>query len=325
MSDFPDPSGYKAPISATTCSKLAQSGLTPECPFVLNKQKGAYLYDIDGNKYIDFRMGYGTVPLGHNQPTLTRFIKNGISVGTSPGLPNKFHSRLIRTFHEFAGFERIAFYSGITPALAAIIRLLNPAAVGVTSSYLLDMGRGLPFINPEIAEKGKPYDLLLYEPVDFDGGMDNFRPDGYNAKCKIAVENRTAFRMNKGFIASLDDADMILCADIPANGMQCAAVLSGGKFAPESEWIPLYLAVAMNETLKYYLRHEIWNYKWYKVPERLVIAQRGGIFRLHSRYPLSELIPRGVFLESEMGYSSTAHSVYDIRRLSRALGEITPR
>ncbi|OHD55901.1 MAG: hypothetical protein A2014_00600 [Spirochaetes bacterium GWF1_49_6] len=322
MSDFPVPSGYHSPISAAACSKLSQSGLTPPCPFVLNKQKGAYLYDLDGNKYIDFQMGFGAIPLGHNHRTITRFIKNGISVGTSPGLPNKFHPRLIRTFHEFADFERIAFYSGILPALAAIFRLVSPKTVGVTSPYLLGRVRGLPVDSIEIAEKGKSYNILFYEPVDFSGGMENFSPDGYTSKVKIAVENRTAFRMNKGFTASLGAADMILCADIPANGMQCAAVLSGGNLAPESEWIPLYLAVAMNETLKYYLRHEIWNYKWYRVPDRLVSAQRCGIFRLKREYPLSDLISRGIFLDGDTGFMSVEHSVYDIRRLSHALGEI---
>lgn len=38
------------------------------------KAKGAYIWDIDGNKYIDYRLGFGPVILGHSYPAVVREI-----------------------------------------------------------------------------------------------------------------------------------------------------------------------------------------------------------------------------------------------------------
>ena len=56
-------------------------------PFVVRSAKGPYLYDIDGNKIIDYALGYGPMILGHNHPDVVRAVKvqigKGMMYGTS--------------------------------------------------------------------------------------------------------------------------------------------------------------------------------------------------------------------------------------------------
>ena len=37
-------------------------------PMYLSKADGAFIYDLDGNKFTDFFMGHGAITLGHNRP-----------------------------------------------------------------------------------------------------------------------------------------------------------------------------------------------------------------------------------------------------------------
>jgi glutamate-1-semialdehyde 2,1-aminomutase len=44
-------------------------------PFVVKRAEGAYLYDIDGNRYIDYSLGFGPLILGHNHPAVVKAVK----------------------------------------------------------------------------------------------------------------------------------------------------------------------------------------------------------------------------------------------------------
>jgi glutamate-1-semialdehyde 2,1-aminomutase len=59
-------------------------------PFYVKKARGAYIYDIDGNKIIDYALGYGPMILGHNHPAVVRAAKDqidrGMMYGTSTDL-----------------------------------------------------------------------------------------------------------------------------------------------------------------------------------------------------------------------------------------------
>jgi diaminobutyrate-2-oxoglutarate transaminase len=41
-------------------------------PRVFNKAQGEYLYDTEGNQYLDFLAGAGTLNYGHNNPILKK-------------------------------------------------------------------------------------------------------------------------------------------------------------------------------------------------------------------------------------------------------------
>jgi len=51
-------------------------------PLVIKKAKGAHLYDVDGNKYIDYLMSLGARILGHTHPDITEAIKKAVGKDT---------------------------------------------------------------------------------------------------------------------------------------------------------------------------------------------------------------------------------------------------
>jgi len=57
----------------------------PPYPFYVKRAKGPYIYDIDGNRIIDFALGYGPMILGHNHPAVVRAVKEAVEKGTMYG------------------------------------------------------------------------------------------------------------------------------------------------------------------------------------------------------------------------------------------------
>lgn len=50
-------------------------------PLYGSHANGAHLFDVDGNAYIDYNLGYGTIILGHSHPTVTRAVREEIDRG----------------------------------------------------------------------------------------------------------------------------------------------------------------------------------------------------------------------------------------------------
>ena len=51
-------------------------------PQYVDRAEGAYLWDVDGNRYTDFIMGYGPVVLGHAHPKVTKAVVEQLALGT---------------------------------------------------------------------------------------------------------------------------------------------------------------------------------------------------------------------------------------------------
>ena len=52
-------------------------------PVFISRAKGAYVYDVDGNKYIDFMSSWGPLILGHADSDVVKSIKEAAGAGTS--------------------------------------------------------------------------------------------------------------------------------------------------------------------------------------------------------------------------------------------------
>lgn len=50
-------------------------------PMYLSNADGAYIYDLDGSRYIDFFMGHGACTLGHNRPEITEAMRQVFDIG----------------------------------------------------------------------------------------------------------------------------------------------------------------------------------------------------------------------------------------------------
>ena len=72
-------------------------------PRIFNKAQGEYLYDLEGNQYLDFLAGAGTLNYGHNNPILKKYLLDYIqSDGITHGLDlhTKAKGEFLTTFNE---------------------------------------------------------------------------------------------------------------------------------------------------------------------------------------------------------------------------------
>ena len=58
-------------------------------PLFIRKAKGAYLYDADGNKYIDYIASWGPMILGHAYEPVVQAIRERVAQSTSYGAPTE--------------------------------------------------------------------------------------------------------------------------------------------------------------------------------------------------------------------------------------------
>ncbi len=56
-------------------------------PFFVKKGKGAYIYDVDGNRYVDYVMSYGPLLFGHAPAKVLSAVRKALTHGTSYGAP----------------------------------------------------------------------------------------------------------------------------------------------------------------------------------------------------------------------------------------------
>jgi glutamate-1-semialdehyde 2,1-aminomutase len=93
-------------------------------PIFFDKAKGAYLFDADGNKYIDFIGSWGPMIMGHSHPDIVNAIKNQAELGTSYGAPTKLESDLASSIIESVpSIEKIRMVNSGTEATMSAIRL----------------------------------------------------------------------------------------------------------------------------------------------------------------------------------------------------------
>ncbi len=93
-------------------------------PIFIDKAKGAYLYDADGNKYIDYCLSWGPMILGHAQPKVLAQVKKVMAKGTSFGIPTELETRLAGMIVDAIGsVEKVRLVSSGTEAVMTAIRL----------------------------------------------------------------------------------------------------------------------------------------------------------------------------------------------------------
>ena len=93
-------------------------------PFFVQKGEGAYLYDVDGNRYIDYVLSWGPLILGHAHPRVVRALSETAANGTSFGAPNENESKLaVQVMKLMPGIEMMRFVNSGTEATMSALRL----------------------------------------------------------------------------------------------------------------------------------------------------------------------------------------------------------
>ena len=57
-------------------------------PVVMERGEGAYLYDVDGHRYIDYLAAFGPLVLGHAHPAVVEAGRQGLAEGSLTGAPH---------------------------------------------------------------------------------------------------------------------------------------------------------------------------------------------------------------------------------------------
>ncbi|MHC4425210.1 MAG: glutamate-1-semialdehyde 2,1-aminomutase [Planctomycetota bacterium] len=93
-------------------------------PIFIDKAKGPYLYDADGNRYIDYCLSWGPMILGHANTQVIDQVKKVMAKGTSFGIPTELETRLAEMIVQAIGsVEKVRLVSSGTEAVMTAIRL----------------------------------------------------------------------------------------------------------------------------------------------------------------------------------------------------------
>jgi glutamate-1-semialdehyde 2,1-aminomutase len=93
-------------------------------PLFISRGEGPYLYDVDGNRYIDYVLSWGPLILGHAHPEVVAAIGDAAGLGTSFGAPSPLEIELAQLVMEFMpAIEMVRFVNSGTEATMTALRL----------------------------------------------------------------------------------------------------------------------------------------------------------------------------------------------------------
>lgn len=93
-------------------------------PVAMERGKGAYFWDVDGNKYIDYLGAYGPIITGHAHPHITEAIKQAAETGVLYGTPTPHEVKFAKMLQEaMSNLEKIRFVNSGTEAVMTTIRV----------------------------------------------------------------------------------------------------------------------------------------------------------------------------------------------------------
>ena len=118
------PGGVNSPVRA-----FKSVGGTP---LFLNKGQGAYVWDEDGNRYIDYVGAYGPGIVGHAHPKVVQAVQSVVENGFGFGAPSVLENELAqRVIDRVPSIEKVRFVNSGTEAVMSTLRLAR-AVTGKT-------------------------------------------------------------------------------------------------------------------------------------------------------------------------------------------------
>ena len=197
------PGGVNSPVRAFKA--------VGERPVFIERAKDAYLYDVDGNKYIDYVGSWGPAILGHSHPQVVKKVQAAAVKGLSFGAATELELILARLIKKaFSSIKKLRLVNSGTEATMSAVRLaraytgkvkivkFNGCYHGHGDSFLIKAGSGsatfgvpdsagispniikdtisLPFNNPDevikiFKRKGREIAALIVEPVAGNMGL----------------------------------------------------------------------------------------------------------------------------------------------------------
>jgi glutamate-1-semialdehyde 2,1-aminomutase len=163
-------------------------------PIFIARGEGSYLYDLDGNRYLDYVGSWGPLILGHAHPRVVQAVEEALRYGASFGAPTERETELAElVVAAVPSIEMVRFVSSGTEASMSAIRLARGFTGrdiiikfagcyhGHVDSLLVQAGSsattlGVP--NSPGVPKGATVDTLSLRYNDLEGLADAFRQHG---------------------------------------------------------------------------------------------------------------------------------------------------
>ena len=215
------PGGVDSPVRA-----FKSVGGTP--PFI-EKGEGAYLFDIDGNKYLDFVQSWGPLIFGHCDKDIENAVIETAKKGLSFGAPTILETQLANEIVEMYDYiDKVRFVSSGTEAVMSAIRLARGVTGkddilkfegcyhGHSDSLLVQAGSGMAtFGSP--SSPGVPADLTKHTLLCEYNNIENLKKcfeDSSDIAC-IIIEPIAG---NMGFVPATEEF-LAACRELcDANG-----------------------------------------------------------------------------------------------------------
>ena len=202
------PGGVDSPVRA-----FKSVGGTP--PFI-EKGEGAYLFDIDGNKYLDFVQSWGPLIFGHCDKDIEDAVIQTAKKGLSFGAPTQLETQLANEIVEMYDYiDKVRFVSSGTEATMSAIRLARGVTGkndilkfegcyhGHSDSLLVQAGSGLATFGTP-SSPGVPADLTKHTLVCEYNNIENLKKcfaDSSDIAC-IIIEPIAG---NMGFVPASEE------------------------------------------------------------------------------------------------------------------------
>jgi len=214
-------------------------------PVVIDRAQGAYLYDLDGNRYIDYIGSWGPQILGHRHPKVMEAISAALEKGTSFGAPTASETDMAEFLCEAVpSLEKVRMVNSGTEATMSAIRVARGYTGrdriikfagcyhGHVDSLLVQAGSGALTLgtpsSPGIPE-GCTKDTLSVEYNDCQQLEETFKKYGSEIACVIlepVVGNMGTVVPDQEFLQTLrrlcDDNGTVLIFDEVMTGFRVA-------------------------------------------------------------------------------------------------------
>lgn len=184
-------------------------------PLFIQKGEGPYLYDADGNRYVDYVMSWGPLVLGHAHPKVVEALAQQAARGTSYGAPTGLEIELAEIVCDLVpSMEMVRFVNSGTEATMSAIRVARAYTGrdkfikfdgnyhGHADMLLVQAGSGVATFglpNSPGVPSGATQDTLVCPYNDLDAVRELFEANPDQVACVIAEP----IAANMGFVRPL--------------------------------------------------------------------------------------------------------------------------
>ncbi|HET7361601.1 MAG TPA: glutamate-1-semialdehyde 2,1-aminomutase [Salinimicrobium sp.] len=214
-------------------------------PIFIKEAKGAYLFDEDGNKYIDYINSWGPLLLGHAHPPVVDALIEKAKKGTSFGAPTQIETQIAElAISMVPNIDKIRFVNSGTEACMSAVRLARGFTSkekiikfagcyhGHSDSFLIQAGSGaVTFGTPNSpgVTQGTAKDTLLATYNDLESAENLLKANKGEVACIILepiAGNMGCIPPKEGFLKGLralcDEYKVLLIFDEVMTGFRLA-------------------------------------------------------------------------------------------------------